>query len=110
MKNNTLLWILVLTILVMTIFSLCDTDRDGYAHRPSLGDYLPTVGQYPQQGGYADTGDAVLQTPTQLKASLCEECTSHCIGQKALQVGTGGVRKDRIACEKECASECHGVL
>lgn len=73
-------------------------------HRPSIGDFLPTVGDVASEGGYV-VEDSI---PT-LDVTLCEECINNNIDW-VVQHGTSkGLTYDRAWAKRYCDIECQSA-
>ena len=80
------------------------TDLTTVGHRPSTGDYLPTVGD-------TATGDDdhVMESDSYsapLSDVLCEECVSHCVDWATRHGLSTDLTHDRVKCRKYCKIEC----
>jgi hypothetical protein len=110
--------ILILVLIVVAIFGAwywCNRHkRSSFEaipgdHRPYAGDFLPVEGQVPTEGGYellADEGEPP-QTVSSLDSKLCEECVSHCVGEKVRLGLSTTFHNDRQQCFKFCEIECN---
>lgn len=107
MNIFTLLLIIILIGIVWCLLTK-KSDEDFEAvpgsHRPYAGDFLPTVGYTPEKGGYEDLDDE--GDVSQLDAKLCEECVSHCVGEKVRQGQSTTFAQDRQDCFRFCKIEC----
>lgn len=73
--------------------------------RPSLGDFLPTVGNTPTNGKY-ELEDSVY-SPYINQAILCSGCVDNCMDLLIRRGESQGYEKDRYSCTLGCNLECN---
>jgi len=117
LNNGVVICCVLIAILLIYAFSTpckmnCGPgDKEGISypfpqagHRPSTGDFLPTVGGGTSLGGYETEGASMQNS---IDAMLCEECSSHCVDWAVRHGISEGLANDREKCKNYCEIECN---
>jgi len=117
MNNNSLTLLLILILIAFGVYYFCrHNSSSSYKsyfealpgdHRPALGDFLPTVGNVPSEGGYEDLSAVGTEPASHLDDRLCEECVSHCVAEKVRMGQATNFPDDRAICFQFCKIECN---